>query len=308
MNSSCCTEHFFTTTTTSTRTVCRTPPPPQPQPQTSSWTTTSRPTVMEGLIHENVTCDQCGQRPLRGLRFKCTECRDDFNLCVQCFVTDFISPSWSHRLSHKMLVVSRSNGSQIYETLGYARASDVQTDNSNTALTTRPPSTTCHQQQELRQSFRCEPTTRFFCQLCGCCLLCDQLRSSTAWLYSPVLDSHFDDLRSGVHQMVASDPRCSRVSVDTFKFRHCTPDPFFSCDWSSDFIVPAPLPPPPDPFALCPRQRHRRRSSSSCFRRDSTTDIFRRFDNNNWFDAEMNRMRLDCPLCRDDDFRMRPLW
>ena len=35
-------------------------------------------------LHWGVTCDGCGQNPLRGLRFKCSVC-DDYDLCRNCY-------------------------------------------------------------------------------------------------------------------------------------------------------------------------------------------------------------------------------
>ena len=34
-------------------------------------------------IHARVTCDICEQSPIRGIRYKCTDC-DDFDMCQDC--------------------------------------------------------------------------------------------------------------------------------------------------------------------------------------------------------------------------------
>jgi len=42
------------------------------------------------VIHHNIICDGCGERNIRGLRFKCNQC-DDFDFCEKCY---------AKRLSH----------------------------------------------------------------------------------------------------------------------------------------------------------------------------------------------------------------
>lgn len=42
------------------------------------------------VIHHNIICDGCGERNIRGLRFKCNQC-DDFDFCEKCY---------ANRLSH----------------------------------------------------------------------------------------------------------------------------------------------------------------------------------------------------------------
>lgn len=37
----------------------------------------------ESIVHRYVTCDGCGQQPIRGVRYKCANC-PDFDLCEQC--------------------------------------------------------------------------------------------------------------------------------------------------------------------------------------------------------------------------------
>lgn len=81
--------------------------------------------TFNGIVHEDVFCDKCNMRPLRGLRFKCTQC-EDFDLCIECFVNDNVRIG-KHMPDHKMMVIARSNGNQIQECIGYARSVDVQT-------------------------------------------------------------------------------------------------------------------------------------------------------------------------------------
>lgn len=41
----------------------------------------------EGMEHHFVTCDQCGATPIRGIRWRCTNC-SDFDLCSDCEATN----------------------------------------------------------------------------------------------------------------------------------------------------------------------------------------------------------------------------
>ena len=44
-------------------------------------------------VHQNVTCDLCGESPLTGIRYKCLNC-PDFDLCMKC------EPIHSHEKTH----------------------------------------------------------------------------------------------------------------------------------------------------------------------------------------------------------------
>ena len=37
----------------------------------------------EGIVHRSITCNHCSISPIRGIRFKCSNCVD-FDLCEQC--------------------------------------------------------------------------------------------------------------------------------------------------------------------------------------------------------------------------------
>lgn len=41
----------------------------------------------EGMEHHSVTCDQCSAQPIRGIRWRCTNC-PDFDLCSDCEATN----------------------------------------------------------------------------------------------------------------------------------------------------------------------------------------------------------------------------
>ena len=43
----------------------------------------SSPISNENIIHYSVTCDGCNMSPIRGIRYKCNECRD-FDFCEKC--------------------------------------------------------------------------------------------------------------------------------------------------------------------------------------------------------------------------------
>ena len=40
---------------------------------------------MQIAVHVGITCDACNTSPIRGLRYKCTECYD-FDLCAACCI------------------------------------------------------------------------------------------------------------------------------------------------------------------------------------------------------------------------------
>jgi len=47
-----------------------------------------------GIKHDSVTCDECGERPLHGIRWKCKEC-NNYDLCSMCYHGD------EHNLQHE---------------------------------------------------------------------------------------------------------------------------------------------------------------------------------------------------------------
>ncbi|KAJ8319866.1 hypothetical protein KUTeg_001453 [Tegillarca granosa] len=46
-----------------------------------------------GIIHKNIVCDSCGDDPIKGMRWKCCNCKD-YNLCTPCYMQN------KHDLSH----------------------------------------------------------------------------------------------------------------------------------------------------------------------------------------------------------------
>lgn len=78
--------------------------------------------TQDNTVHSDVHCDQCGVRPMRNLRFKCTICQK-YDLCVECFLSG-LDVSQRHSRSHPMHVITRSYGNS-YESIGTARSEDV---------------------------------------------------------------------------------------------------------------------------------------------------------------------------------------
>jgi hypothetical protein len=91
------------------------PQPPQvPQPQPSSL---FQRTHNEEVIHEGVNCDGCGQRPLKGIRYKCHNCVN-FDLCTTCIERverDKKSGIVLHDPTHRFLRISE--GLPVYGNL-----------------------------------------------------------------------------------------------------------------------------------------------------------------------------------------------
>lgn len=60
---------------------------------------------MAGVVHDLVYCDgeNCKQRPLHGIRWKCSQCYD-FDLCSDCFMR-----RRCHDLSHAFYRIDRPN-------------------------------------------------------------------------------------------------------------------------------------------------------------------------------------------------------
>lgn len=80
----------------------------------------------QNTVHDNVYCDQCGVRPMRNLRFKCSVC-DSYDLCLHCFLSGH-DTNRQHSRSHPMHVITRTfTGGQsgLYETIGLAKSDDV---------------------------------------------------------------------------------------------------------------------------------------------------------------------------------------
>ena len=52
--------------------------------------------VVSDVYHWGVTCDECRERPIPGIRWKCAVCRN-CNLCHNCYMSD------EHDLSHEFI-------------------------------------------------------------------------------------------------------------------------------------------------------------------------------------------------------------
>ena len=60
---------------------------PSSMPRSPVWTsaqnTFAAPQQQHHAVHQGVTCDQCGESPLTGIRYKCLNC-PDYDLCMKC--------------------------------------------------------------------------------------------------------------------------------------------------------------------------------------------------------------------------------
>ncbi|KAL6055222.1 Next to BRCA1 gene 1 protein [Balamuthia mandrillaris] len=56
--------------------------------------------MSSSVQHIGITCDNCGQCPIRGNRFKCGNC-DDFDLCEAC------EANHNHRGDHLFIKIRR---------------------------------------------------------------------------------------------------------------------------------------------------------------------------------------------------------
>lgn len=41
----------------------------------------------QGIVHDGVTCNECKDSPLKGMRWKCSNC-SGVNLCSLCYMSD----------------------------------------------------------------------------------------------------------------------------------------------------------------------------------------------------------------------------
>lgn len=41
----------------------------------------------QGIVHDGVTCNECKDSPLKGIRWKCSNC-SGVNLCSLCYMSD----------------------------------------------------------------------------------------------------------------------------------------------------------------------------------------------------------------------------
>ena len=64
-----------------------------------SWKHIKRSTCVDDPLHQGVSCDICGSKPLVGVRFKCLVCKD-YDLCSCCVKKGI------HSSEHEMMASS----------------------------------------------------------------------------------------------------------------------------------------------------------------------------------------------------------
>lgn len=119
--------------------------------------------TFNGIVHQDVFCDKCTMRPLRGLRFKCTQC-EGVDLCIECFISEY-SNVGKHSPDHKMMVIANSSGNQVNECIGYAKSVDVRPAPDNIPISQlinqTPKTVPTAYPSEYQSTYK--PTTNFCC-------------------------------------------------------------------------------------------------------------------------------------------------
>ena len=54
-----------------------------PQQQNTGW---NKRQFSGHAVHQGVNCDQCGELPITGIRYKCLNC-SDYDICMKCEVS-----------------------------------------------------------------------------------------------------------------------------------------------------------------------------------------------------------------------------
>lgn len=157
----------------------------------------------EYRIHTNVFCDECYTKPIRGLRFKCTVC-DSYDLCLDCFLLGRDLALRTHSPEHKMKVIGGSSGNSIWQTIGYARSSEIRVNESGRIVKRRPfESRVAHHHHhhdddddddyELHVIRKPSPSpvvvsARGYCDKCGDCLVCQEMKRCDLCMRRSYLD------------------------------------------------------------------------------------------------------------------------
>ncbi|XP_056020573.1 E3 ubiquitin-protein ligase MIB2-like [Ostrea edulis] len=61
-------------------------------------------TAPTGIVHDHIVCDVCNDTPVKGIRWKCTDC-EDFDLCNLCYMND------KHDTGHGFVRIDTQNSS-----------------------------------------------------------------------------------------------------------------------------------------------------------------------------------------------------
>ncbi|XP_011142646.1 ZZ-type zinc finger-containing protein 3 isoform X2 [Harpegnathos saltator] len=60
-------------------------------------------------------CIICGEEPIRGIRWHCTECHNGIDLCSDCAVTQLEAPNPTHDPYHKLIPIKLSHDTRNYD-------------------------------------------------------------------------------------------------------------------------------------------------------------------------------------------------
>ena len=74
------------------------------------------------IVHNHVTCDECGQRNIEGVRYKCAVCAD-FDLCEKCEVASthdhpFLKIKHPGQTPYKIIAIVRDDQENSFEVNG----------------------------------------------------------------------------------------------------------------------------------------------------------------------------------------------
>jgi len=72
--------------------------------------------VVSGVCHKNVSCVECRETGLRGIRWKCSLC-NDCDLCHKCYMSN------KHDVSHKFTRIDIANVNS--DTVRYKRKTSL---------------------------------------------------------------------------------------------------------------------------------------------------------------------------------------
>ena len=64
--------------------------------------------AIEEEAHNDIKCDECGENPIRGKRFRCLECID-YDLCGKCKALDIHN---EHRMEQQKAPLKRGKASR----------------------------------------------------------------------------------------------------------------------------------------------------------------------------------------------------
>jgi hypothetical protein len=74
---------------------------------------------IDEVVHDRVTCDNCGSFPIIGCRYKCFLC-ENFDLCSKCYEIS-LEESTAHNMLHPFVVIRNKQQSQLVAShIGYA--------------------------------------------------------------------------------------------------------------------------------------------------------------------------------------------